>query len=323
MYKSKLQELCQQRAWELPTYESSRQGQAHNPRFLATVTVNNISFHSPSPSNTSKKAQNDAAKLAYEHFSISRPSPSPSVSGSLSERAGAITCLSPGGTSQFNTQDANRTSQINEALAAAENDESFGGSLSVSTRANSHLSPKWSLQLNTQNANQTPQVNEATTVARNDESSGDMQRLFKSQLQTYAQKRNFALPVYSCERVGPPHSSRFKCMVTVNGQTFDGLEYFPSLSKAEHAAAKAALMSLLPNGVEEDESGYKNLLQDMAQREGFGSPTYCTEKSGESHAPTFISTVKIDGVSFTGKEARTKKQAEMSAAKTAYTARRR
>lgn len=95
------------------------------------------------------------------------------AAGSLSERAGAITCLSPGGTSQFNTQDANRTSQINEALAVAKNDESFGGSLSVSTRANSHLSLRGSLQLNTQNANQTPQVNEATTVARNDESSGD------------------------------------------------------------------------------------------------------------------------------------------------------
>ncbi|XP_061946586.1 double-stranded RNA-binding protein 1-like isoform X2 [Populus nigra] len=325
MYKSKLQELCQQRAWELPAYESSRQGQAHNPRFLATVTVNNVSFHSPSPSNTSKKAQNDAAKLAYEHFSISRPSPSlsPSVSvaaGSLSERAGAITCLSPGGTSQFNTQDANRTSLINEALAVAKNDESFGGSLRVSTRANSHLSLGGSLQLNTQNANQTPQVNEATTVARNDESSGDMQRLFKSQLQTYAQKRNFALPVYSCERVGPPHSSRFKCKVTVNGQTFESLEYFSTLNKAEHAAAKAALMSLLPNGVEEDESGYKNLLQELAQRAGCGLPTYSTNRSGEAHVPTFISTVEIEGEIFTGQGAKTKKQAEMSAAKTAYTA---
>ena len=61
----------------------------------------------------------------------------------------------------------------------------------------------------------------------------------------------------------------------------------------------------------------------MAQREGCGLPTYFTEKSGEAHAPTFISKVEIDGVSFTGKEARNKKQAEMSAAKIAYTARRR
>ncbi|KAG5232839.1 double-stranded RNA-binding protein [Salix suchowensis] len=413
MYKSKLQELCQQRSWELPTYESSRQGQAHNPRFLATVTVNDISFHSPSPSNTSKKAQNDAAKLAFEHFSNSRRSPS--LSGSFSERAGAITCLppggtlqlnaqnanqtsqineavavaktgesfggslsertgvitclppggalqlntqnanqtsqvneavavaktgesfgvaagsfseravaisclSPGGTLQLNTQNANQTSQINEVVAVAKSGESFGGSLSVSTEVNSHLSLRGSTQLNTQNANQTPQLNEATTVARNDDRSGDMQHLFKSQLQTYAQKRNFALPVYSCERVGPSHASRFTCKVTVNGHTFESLESFPTLNKAEHAAAKAALMSLLPNGVDEDGFGYKNLLQELAQREGCGLPTYSTNKSGEAHIPTFTSTVEIEGEIFTGQGAKTKKQAEMSAAKTAYTA---
>ena len=78
-----------------------------------------------------------------------------------------------------------------------------------------------------------------------------MQHLFKNQLQTYAQKRNFTRPVYSCERVGPPHASRFKCKVTVNGQTYESEEYFPTLIKAELAAAKAALMSLLSNGVEE------------------------------------------------------------------------
>ncbi|KAI9377218.1 hypothetical protein POPTR_019G037900v4 [Populus trichocarpa] len=147
-----------------------------------------------------------------------------------------------------------------------------------------------------------------------------MQHLFKNQLQTYAQKRNFTLPVYSCERVGPPHASRFKCKVTVNGQTYESEEYFPTLIKAELAAAKAALMSLLSNGVEEDESGYKNLLQDMARREGCGLPTYWTDKSGEAHVPTFVSKVEIEGEIFTGQGAKTKKQAEMSAAKIAYTA---
>lgn len=78
-----------------------------------------------------------------------------------------------------------------------------------------------------------------------------MQHLFKNQLQTYAQKRNLALPVYSCERVGPPHASRFKCEVTVNGQIYESEEYFPTLNKAEHAAAQAALMTLLPDGVEQ------------------------------------------------------------------------
>uniref|UniRef100_A0A6M2FD92 DRBM domain-containing protein n=1 Tax=Populus davidiana TaxID=266767 RepID=A0A6M2FD92_9ROSI len=147
-----------------------------------------------------------------------------------------------------------------------------------------------------------------------------MQHLFKNQLQTYAQKRNFSLPVYSCERVGPPHASRFKCKVTVNGQTYESQEYFPTLNKAELAAAKAALMSLLPNGVEEDEVGYKSLLQELAQREGCGLPTYLTDKSGEAHAPTFVSKVEIEGEIFTGQGAKTKKQAEMSAAKIAFTA---
>ena len=49
-------------------------------------------------------------------------------------------------------------------------------------------------------------------------------------------------------------------------------------------------------------------------------PTYSTNKSGEAHVPTFISTVEIEGEIFTGQGAKTKKQAEMSAAKTAYTA---
>ncbi|XP_052305322.1 double-stranded RNA-binding protein 1 isoform X5 [Populus trichocarpa] len=281
MYKSKLQQLSQQRGWEIPKYEVTKEGQEHSPHFYATVTVDATLFSTPFPSSSTKKAQNDAAKLAYKYFS---DHPRPSSSSPLNVSA-----------------------------------DCSGGSAGENTRP----SPGGKLELDIQDANPTPLSNEAGAVAKTDESFGGILHLFKNQLQTYAQKRNFTRPVYSCERVGPPHAIRFKCKVTVNGQTYESREYFPTLSKAENAAAKAALMSLLPNGVEEDKSGYKNLLQDMAQREGCGLPTYFTEKSGEAHAPTFISTVEIDGVIFTGKEARTKKQAEMSAAKTAYTARRR
>jgi len=49
-------------------------------------------------------------------------------------------------------------------------------------------------------------------------------------------------------------------------------------------------------------------------------PTYWTDKSGEAHAPNFVSKVEIEGEIFTGQGAKTKKQAEMSAAKIAYTA---
>ncbi|KAJ6422591.1 hypothetical protein OIU84_027539 [Salix udensis] len=275
MYKSKLQEVCQQRGWALPTYQVTKQGHDHRPLFYATVTVNSALFSNPFPSSSSKKAQSDAAKFAYNSFSsTTSPSSSPPLSGGCSSgSAGVDTCLSPGGTSQLNLRDT--THLPNQAVAVSENDESFGGT---------------------------------------------QQQLFKNQLQNYAQKRNFTLPEYSCERVGPPHATRFKCKVTVNGETYESREYFPALNKAEHAAAKAALMSLLPNGVEEDESGYKNLLQDLAQREGYGLQTYCTEKHGEAHAPIFVSTVEIEGEIYTGAEAKTKKQAEMSAAKVAYTA---
>lgn len=64
---------------------------------------------------------------------------------------------------------------------------------------------------------------------------------------------------------------------------------------------------------------YKNLLQELVQKEGFCLPVYDTNRSGETHVPIFVSTVEIDGEIFKGQEARTKKQAEMSAAKVAYT----
>nr|XP_034887147.1 double-stranded RNA-binding protein 1-like isoform X19 [Populus alba] len=401
MYKSKLQEVCQQRGWEMPTYQVAKQGLDHNPLFSATVTVNATTFSSPSPSSSSKKAQSDAAKLAFNHFSLissssfslavsagysggsagentrqSHENPTPlsneamavakndeSFGGSSSGSAGGNTRLSPRGKLQLNLQVANPTPLSNEAMTVAKNDESFGvsaGFSSGSAGGNTHLSPRGKLQLNLQVENPTPLSNEAVAVAKNDESFGGcssgslspggklqlnlqdanptplsneavenakndeifggMQHLFKNLLQTYAQKRNFSQPMYSREHVGPPHASRFKCKVTVNGQTYESQEYFPTLNKAELAAAKAALMSLLPNGVEEDEFGYKSLLQELAQREGCGLPTYLTDKSGEAHAPTFVSKVEIEGEIFTGQGAKTKKQAEMSAAKIAFTA---
>lgn len=69
----------------------------------------------------------------------------------------------------------------------------------------------------------------------------------------------------------------------------------------------------------QDDSSYKNLLQELAQKECSRLPTYSTIKSGEAHIPTFVSTVDVEGELFTGQEMKTKKQAELSAAKAAYT----
>ncbi|OIW03290.1 hypothetical protein TanjilG_09937 [Lupinus angustifolius] len=119
---------------------------------------------------------------------------------------------------------------------------------------------------------------------------------------------------------GPHHEIRFKCKVTLDGKTYHSPEYFRTLKDAENAAARVALTSLAPNGDHEDNTiFYKNLLQDLLFKEGRRHPVYLTQLSGAAHKPVFLSNVYCGGEHFTGEEAKTKKQAEMSAAKVAYT----
>lgn len=63
---------------------------------------------------------------------------------------------------------------------------------------------------------------------------------------------------------------------------------------------------------------YKNLLQEIAQKESSLLPVYATLKSGPSNAPSFTSTVKFAGNVYIGEEAKTKKLTERSAAKVAF-----
>ncbi|XVF42587.1 hypothetical protein PTKIN_Ptkin01aG0375900 [Pterospermum kingtungense] len=263
MFKSKLQELCQKKAWSLPEYNTTKQGLDHNPCFEATVIVNGTSFQSQNPARSSKEAQNDAAHLAFLHFT-SPPLPHPGFSN-----------------------------------AAANSD--------------SNIADRGILQPERQEANRDPQVNEPASICK------DMQHLYKNLLQNFAQKRNLGQPVYSCEFEGPPHACRFKCKVTVNEKTYESLEFFPTIKEAEHAAARIALSSLSPDSIEEEDSSlYKNLLQELIQKEGSLLPVYTTIRDGEAHSSTFISTVEVKGEVFTGQRAKTKKQAEFLAAKVAY-----
>ncbi|POO01441.1 Double-stranded RNA-binding domain containing protein [Trema orientale] len=143
----------------------------------------------------------------------------------------------------------------------------------------------------------------------------DIHCQYKSQLHNYARQRNLDLPMYSCECNQGPHASHFKATVTVGDQTFESAEFFNTSKEAESGAAKAALMSLL------DESrAYKNLLQELVQREDLSIPVYKTTKCGEPHKPIFFSTVELGGEIFHGKAAKSKKQAEQDAARAAYIA---
>jgi len=84
-----------------------------------------------------------------------------------------------------------------------------------------------------------------------------MVHLYKNQLQIYAQKRSLPLPVYSCEREGPPHACQFRSKVTLEEKTYECPEYFSTVKDAENAAAKVVLMALSFDGIQE--VGLQNL----------------------------------------------------------------
>ncbi|CAI9263451.1 unnamed protein product [Lactuca saligna] len=72
MYKCKLYELCQKNGWQKPAYSCKKDGKDHNPLFEASVVVNGVTFSSRSFLKSSKSAGNDAAEVAFTHFTASR-----------------------------------------------------------------------------------------------------------------------------------------------------------------------------------------------------------------------------------------------------------
>ncbi|XP_015062887.1 double-stranded RNA-binding protein 1-like isoform X4 [Solanum pennellii] len=170
------------------------------------------------------------------------------------------------------------------------------------------------------NIGQLSHVNGTALASVDTNTSKGMLHLYKSRLQHYAQKQNLTLPVYSSELDGPPHARRFRSKVTIDGVTYETQEFFSTLKEAEHAAAKVAFESLALNDTQEDEGLYKTLLQELAQKEALLFPVYDTARTGPPHAPVFRSMVEVGDRTFQGQEAKTKKQAEMNAAKVAYNA---
>ncbi|CAO2171623.1 unnamed protein product [Urochloa humidicola] len=146
---------------------------------------------------------------------------------------------------------------------------------------------------------------------------------YKNQLQMYAQKRGKQLPSYRPIYEGSLHAPLFKSEVTIDGQKFESPEYCRTMKEAEAAAAKVALISLPQEASPPQQSpvpsvSYKNLLQELVQKQGFPLPVYTTTTNISSHSGAFLSTVEIQGTTFQGEPGNTKKQAEMNAAKVAF-----
>ncbi|KAF8007337.1 hypothetical protein BT93_K1364 [Corymbia citriodora subsp. variegata] len=321
MYKSKLQELCQQRAWSLPEYSAVKDGPDHMPSFTGTVFVNGHPFHTQKACRSSKEAQNEAARLAYDHFFAPRtpprepprvapapaPAPAPSDDGSY-DSAG--------------TRSSSENTILQRYLASLDSVQpKLPGRNDGSKVSESHLPANLeNEQLELPESDDISEAAESSSIASDNTTVKDMRHLYKNQLQTFAQKRSLALPIYNSEHEGPPHARRFRCQVLIDGRTFETAEFYNTLKEAEHAAAKVALMSLSSDMSQEVDCGlFKSLLQEFTQKQGCSLPVYDTARHGESHIPIFVSTVVIEGESFKGQEAKTKKMAETNAAKAAYT----
>ncbi|KAG6521922.1 hypothetical protein ZIOFF_019056 [Zingiber officinale] len=173
--------------------------------------------------------------------------------------------------------------------------------------------------------------------------------MHKSRLQELCQRQQWSLPEYATSHDGPAHNFRFSATVTVNGSSFHSPDLSRTSKEAQNKAALVAfeqlsdvvpqsppvdlpppptpapalpidlvaLMSLFGDQ-QDDGIMYKNLLQELVQKEGLPMPEYNTTRYGERHVPTFSVTVEIKGKLFQGDAAKTKRQAETNAAKIAY-----
>ncbi|XP_057974586.1 double-stranded RNA-binding protein 1-like [Malania oleifera] len=153
--------------------------------------------------------------------------------------------------------------------------------------------------------------------------------VFKSRLQEYAQKVGFPTPVYETMKEGPSHEPFFRSTVILNDVRYDSLPGFSNRKAAEQSAAEVALTELAKSGEMNEsislpvhETGLcKNLLQEYAQKMNYAIPTYeCQKDESPGRVPLFSCTVEIGGIRYIGAAARTKKEAEIKAARTALLA---
>ncbi|KAL4588573.1 hypothetical protein LXL04_001465 [Taraxacum kok-saghyz] len=153
--------------------------------------------------------------------------------------------------------------------------------------------------------------------------------VFKSRLQEYAQKAGLTTPIYHTIKEGPSHQPLFRSSVVLNDETYHSLPGFLNRKAAEQSAAEIALIEIAKSGATDKsvshpvhETGLcKNLLQEYAQKMNYAIPSYvCTKAEKKGRESPFSCTVDIGGIKYIGTSAKTKKEAELKAAKTALLA---
>ncbi|KAL3613117.1 HLA class II histocompatibility antigen, DR beta 4 chain [Castilleja foliolosa] len=241
MSKIKLNELCQERRWEMPMYATTKYGPDHAPHFAASLTVNGQVFYTPVLCKSSKEAQNTCAQIAFDCLNAySSPPQVHRPTGSISAPATAtLQVVRPYAPSPTVPPAYPRPEMQPTPLPTP------SPRLLMSKNANA-----WPVnsEIVQQNCKETTQTSMLYRAAKG---SHITLHMYKNQLQQYCQKKNFDHPVYKTVAEGPPHSCRFKSSVVVRAKTYETLEFFTTLKEAEQAAARVACQMLKVDAAQE------------------------------------------------------------------------
>lgn len=151
--------------------------------------------------------------------------------------------------------------------------------------------------------------------------AGEKPQLYRSLLNEYAQKLWKQLPIYQTRNEGSDHLPKFRSTVWADGVSYTSPNTFKQRRMAEMDASKIALFATrhkLKNEalrlVREDKSFCKSILAEYAARKNIQKPTYETSQL-DTPVPVFRSCLVFNGVSCTGDDCKSKKEAEQSAAR--------
>ncbi|KAL5705358.1 hypothetical protein ACHQM5_023670 [Ranunculus cassubicifolius] len=148
--------------------------------------------------------------------------------------------------------------------------------------------------------------------------------IFKNRLLEYTQRKCILPPVYDTIKEGPSHEFSFMSVVTVADIRYNSLPGFSNHKTAEQSAAEIALTELAKSGLINEsvtspppnESGlWKHLLQQYTRKMKYALPSYvCVQDNTPGKLP-FTCTVQIGSNWYTGAAARSKKAAQINAAR--------